>query len=491
VNQDKLLFPLVAVDVAVFILDENHEKSTTLQTLLVKRAQAPAQGQWSLPGGLLKPDVDKSLEDTARRVLKEKINVDVEHLKQVCVISGDDRDPRGWSLSVLYCALVASDEFTPSACSSVTDLKWVSAALPGNHLAFDHAKLLRRALVQLRKATAEFDLPLGLMPQAFTLPALQKTCEAILGRTLDKAMFRKRIDDLVVPLENQFDTSSSKRPAQRYSKTQSLHRLVTNDQELLFPPEYLQAMAQPVPPWLAKYRSGHAFDLKQFFGHRVVYYPGSRLDGYPVEVFGSTHCAHTFVYVDYGLTQSDIEAALNDETQGFKGYICLDRIQLSQADLSPKQWVPLIQMREVNYQHVNPQLRNQPFGFVQILERRPGLGDEHGPVRLAILFLGADGFAAYDAIYSQREAAPPFALVLEDRSHSKNYSTFGSGGLLERIATTRQKLPSYFLVSKDTAAWEGSRRVTSYWPIKFAAGETTWALYASDEPDLGGEYARL
>ena len=33
------------------------------------------------------------------------------------------------------------------------------------------------------------------MPERFTLTALQKTCEAILGKEIDKAAFRRRLKD--------------------------------------------------------------------------------------------------------------------------------------------------------------------------------------------------------------------------------------------------------------------------------------------------------
>ena len=59
----KKLFPLVSADVALFSIERER-----LRVLLVQRANVPEQGRWALPGGVLKPDVDASLEDTARRI---------------------------------------------------------------------------------------------------------------------------------------------------------------------------------------------------------------------------------------------------------------------------------------------------------------------------------------------------------------------------------------------------------------------------------------
>ena len=99
------LFPLVSVDVALFSIVEG-----SLRVLLVQRAQAPESMRWALPGGVLKPDIDANLESTARRVMRNKVCVEIPHLEEVQTFSGPDRDPRGWSVSVLYWALLPYDQ---------------------------------------------------------------------------------------------------------------------------------------------------------------------------------------------------------------------------------------------------------------------------------------------------------------------------------------------------------------------------------------------
>lgn len=44
---------------------------------------------------------------------------------------------------------------------------------------------------------------------------------------------------------------------------------------------------------------------------------------------------------------------------------------------------------------------SKPYGFLEVLERDAELGPEHGAARLAIIFLGADGHATYDALFCQ------------------------------------------------------------------------------------------
>ena len=76
-------------------------------------------------------------------------------------------------------------------------LDWCDATNPGVDLAFDHREQLNAALRLLRTriSVSSPALPLHLMPEKFTLTELQRTCQAILGREIDKAAFRRRVKD--------------------------------------------------------------------------------------------------------------------------------------------------------------------------------------------------------------------------------------------------------------------------------------------------------
>ena len=182
------LFPAVMVDIAIFIVDENG-----LRVLLVQRGNAPEKGLWALPGGFLQPEVDDNLEAAARRVLSQKIGVDTPHLEEVCTFSGKDRDPRGWSISVLYVALLPRDQINAVVKEKIDAVDWVDARNHGLTLAFDHDAHLKKAVSVLKCRVERNVLPLHLMPEQFTLTALQRTCEAILGEALDKSVFRRRL----------------------------------------------------------------------------------------------------------------------------------------------------------------------------------------------------------------------------------------------------------------------------------------------------------
>ena len=96
-------------------------------------------------------------------------------------------------------------------------IEWCNPERPVHRLAFDHAQLLDRALVTLRAKVERGALPLHLLPGRFTLTDLQRACEAILGRELDKAAFRRKIADVpaLLAVRGQF-VRGPQRPAQLY-----------------------------------------------------------------------------------------------------------------------------------------------------------------------------------------------------------------------------------------------------------------------------------
>lgn len=227
--------------------------------------------------------------------------------------------------------------------------------------------------------------------------------------------------------------------------------------------EYLRrTLREDIPAWLDGFRNGDHFSRQQFFESRVVYYPGSGTDGHPVKVFGSTCSAHCFVYVDYGVPQSALEAELEHPRHRFRGYHTSARLHLREGDLVPEGWTPhVLGASEVPRNRYRfAAVAAAPFGFLEVLERDPEFDDNHGARRLAILFLGADGIAAYDALFCQGLGhLPPFAVVLQDDGFDGNWDRFGRGGVLQRIATDCKVIPQWLLVAENTDAWEGFERV--------------------------------
>lgn len=210
--EGKRLYPIVNTDVALFTLVDSE-----LRVLLIQRANNPAPKGWALPGGMLKPDIDNSLDHTALRILASKTRVALPHLEQVATYSGPDRDPRGWSVSTLYYALLPSDKVPAVAGNKTEAIEWCDPERPGHRLSFDHAAMLSHALATLRDKVARGALPLHLLSPQFTITELQRACEAILGRELDKGAFRRQLKtstDLEI-IEGEF-VRGAQRPAQLY-----------------------------------------------------------------------------------------------------------------------------------------------------------------------------------------------------------------------------------------------------------------------------------
>lgn len=205
--------PIATVDLCIFALGEGG-----LDILLTRRAAAPFAGDWSLPGGFIHADEDADLDAAAVRVLRDKTGIAAPYLEQLQSFGGIARDPRGWSLSVAYMALVPADQL-PVAGLNTAEVAWQPVAGQGVALplAFDHAEILAVALARLRSKVEYSTLPAHLLPAAFTLSELQSVYERLLGRPLEKSAFRKRMAeaDFVEPIEGELRRASN-RPAQLY-----------------------------------------------------------------------------------------------------------------------------------------------------------------------------------------------------------------------------------------------------------------------------------
>lgn len=217
--------------------------------------------------------------------------------------------------------------------------------------------------------------------------------------------------------------------------------------------EYLATLRESCPEWLANIDvKNPVFNREDFFKSRVVFYPGAYVDGHAIKLFGSSHAAHCFVYCDFLFEENEIKAILDGHNDGYSGpilgYHPLVRIELRMQDLVPQGWIPH------SNRHQIPTIK--PYGFLEILERNPEFDDQHGAQRLAVLFLGSDGHATYDALFCQNNGhLPPFCLFLRDHGFGGNYSDFGNRGLMHEIAMNTRVLPEWLVVSTNTNAWNG------------------------------------
>ncbi len=191
--------PSVAVDLVLLSVTGD-----ALRVHGVRRKAHPHRGRFALPGTFVRED--EALEAAAARVLREKAGLSRVSLEQLATFGTPKRDPRMRVISVAYLALVPGWELArlsaplvdADVAASFEGLDEGSVRLRSESgvelpTAFDHATIIATALRRLRGKLAYAPIGYSLLPHEFTLLALQRTHEVILGRALNKDSFRRRM----------------------------------------------------------------------------------------------------------------------------------------------------------------------------------------------------------------------------------------------------------------------------------------------------------
>ncbi|MET1254617.1 NUDIX hydrolase [Aliikangiella maris] len=207
--------PLTCVDVVIFTIVDN-----AVNVLLSNRKHYPCKGAWAIPGGFIDLKKDHDLQQTAYRILFEKTGYQAPYLEQIGSFGNAQRDPRGWSVTITYFALVNVENVTFAA-----DCQWYPINETGEvnkSLAFDHNELISEAFQRLRSKAQYSTIILPVLPEKFTLSELQTCYETILGGKLNKAGFRRRIlkAEVITELSGEYKQTST-RTAQLYKRSDS------------------------------------------------------------------------------------------------------------------------------------------------------------------------------------------------------------------------------------------------------------------------------
>ena len=229
--------PSVTVDVVLLSVQDG-----CITALLQQRSVPPFQGLWALPGTFVR--IDETLDATAARVLAEKIGLAECYLEQLHSFGAPDRDPRMRIITIAYYALIPAYRLIeaqrnhPELVLAQLEAPWqgetggpvIAKAANGSALplAFDHAEILGHAVKRLRGKLDYARIAFALLPENFTLRALQAVHEAILGRTLNKPAFRRRmLDTGWIEPTGERESATSFRPAESDNNraTQNSHMI--------------------------------------------------------------------------------------------------------------------------------------------------------------------------------------------------------------------------------------------------------------------------
>ena len=202
-----------------------------------------------------------------------------------------------------------------------------------------------------------------------------------------------------------------------------------------------------MPDWLAKLTPSRlkSTDLPlQSLLTQSLYYPCCGFDGRPVQFLGG--CIHSFLYVDYGANQGQLEIQLMEN--GFDGYSLAGYRSVEEEELAPDGWTPEVPARfERDLARFNHYARSHvaspPFAAWCIFEREAARDDTWGPARFSLLYLCADGVAAYQALYWPHAMAPEvLAIIQPGHGFGGNYTDFSDpNGLFAWTVLNAKQVP--------------------------------------------------
>lgn len=195
--------PHLSIDCCVFGFHDNQLKILLIQW---KNNQA-----WGLPGGFILPD--ESVDAAARRILQDRTNLQNIYLEQFKIFGEVNRNnssisrkyieesglapkTQRWllqrTISLGYYALVDFSEAIPATAPYLNDCRWwgLEEVPPLMH---DHAEILQQARKALQLHLLNKPIGYNLLPEKFTMTQLRRLYETILGKTIDRRNFEKKM----------------------------------------------------------------------------------------------------------------------------------------------------------------------------------------------------------------------------------------------------------------------------------------------------------
>lgn len=227
---EKEAIPQLSVNCVIFGFYEK-----TLKVIINKIALGQSTMR-VLPGGYVKQSED--LTQAVHRIVKESTGLEKILFKQFAVFgdasrsfekefrtlrksmhAGDAEVLKWFSkrfISICYLALVDFNKIELKPTQFLEAAQWLSVD-DAKILAMDHSDIVESARESLLKELPYSPIASNLLPPKFTLPELHALVEGILGRTIDRPNFRRKIlkSDMIVKVGQ--DNSNKRRPADLYA----------------------------------------------------------------------------------------------------------------------------------------------------------------------------------------------------------------------------------------------------------------------------------
>ena len=238
-DYDSSIFEKLSMTADILIMSVSSEETGNYRKLtekkfsilLVKRDNYPFKDKWCLPGGFIK--MDETLDDAARRILKDETNLKDIYVEQLYTFSDVKRDPRMRVVSTSYMALVDKNRLNDKLSKNASwfnvfmiednnsyhvtldngneEIKFVVgkklrdlttdrydfSTIKNDKLAFDHPLVIVSGLERLKNKIEYTDIVFNMMPEYFTLGELQQVYEVILNKKLLDPAFRRIIANKV------------------------------------------------------------------------------------------------------------------------------------------------------------------------------------------------------------------------------------------------------------------------------------------------------
>ena len=214
-----------------------------------------------------------------------------------------------------------------------------------------------------------------------------------------------------------------------------------------------------------------------------LYYPSCDIDGELIR-YCNRHFDQleicSFVYADYAAGRE----RLMENIDTFRGYHLLATRELGPADVGANKHLEI--PKGINFDDYGRYRDHwQPFGQWAIYERDGNYGSDHGPIRFSLLYLGAEGVAAYYGLYINNKIIPKgLAIIQPGHGFGLNWTDFTDPDRpLTRTMMMGRSMPEYIFYGGlgfhgyNELPWSGFKRidrVDHYYPTVFDSAMTVW-----------------